>query len=134
MVKSGVSSLISDRIYLQGIDAELEYAVRELDNIVIATGIKNGNNQVPGCYSLSQNYPNPFNPTTSISYQIPVAGNVTLKIYDLLGREVATLVNEQKHIGSYEVKFNGRNLSSGMYLYQLRSGSFVETKKLILIK
>ena len=123
-----------DRMYLQGIDAELEYAVRELDNIVIANGIKNGNNQVPGCYSLSQNYPNPFNPTTSISYQIPVAGNVTLKIYDLLGREVATLVNEQKHTGSYEVKFNCRNLSSGMYLYQLRSGSFIETKKLILIK
>jgi hypothetical protein len=99
-------------------------------------------------FSLSQNYPNPFNPSTKISYQLPVAGIVTLKIYDLLGREVATLVNAEKSAGSYEVEFNSvealntTSLPSGIYFYQLRVGdpststgqSFVETKKMILMK
>ncbi len=69
-------------------------------------------------YALSQNYPNPFNPSTIINYQIPEDGLVTLKIYDVLGREIKTLVNEQKTTGRYEVKFNASTLASGVYIYQ----------------
>ncbi len=89
---------------------------------------------MPTDFILKQNYPNPFNPTTVISYQIPVSGNTTLKIYDVLGNEVATLVNEEKPAGSYEVNFDARGLSSGIYFYKLQTGSFVETKKMILMK
>ena len=85
-------------------------------------------------FSLSQNYPNPFNPSTVISYQLPVSGNVTLKVYDTLGREVASLVNEEKLPGNYEVKFDGSNLSIGVYFYRLQSGTFSETKKFVLMK
>jgi hypothetical protein len=88
----------------------------------------------PASFALKQNFPNPFNPSTSINYQILVAGNVTLKVYDFLGREVSTIVNERKSSGTYEVKFDGSNLSSGVYLYQLSSGSFVDSKKFILLK
>ncbi len=95
-------------------------------------------NPIPTDYKLEQNYPNPFNPTTIISYQLPKAGNVTLKVYDVLGREVATLVNEEKSAGIYKIKFNPvssfRNPASGVYFYQLKAGEFVETKKMLLIK
>jgi hypothetical protein len=93
-------------------------------------------------FSLSQNYPNPFNPTTKIKFTVPIAGdakfasrtNVILKVFDVLGKEVATLVNEEKTAGGYEVEFNGTGLPSGVYFYQLKAGSFVATKKLILLK
>ncbi len=88
----------------------------------------------PGEFSLSQNYPNPFNPATTISYQIPQTELVTIKVYDVLGREVATLVNEEKTAGSYEVQFTGNGLTSGIYFYQLKVDNFVETKKMILLK
>lgn len=89
-------------------------------------------------YKLNQNYPNPFNPVSTISYQIPQTEFVSLKVYDILGREVATLVNEEKPVGSYEVQFNShsgnvRNLTSGIYFYQLKAGEYTETKKMILI-
>jgi parallel beta-helix repeat protein len=85
-------------------------------------------------YSLSDNYPNPFNPVTKIGYTVPQTSFVTLKVYDVLGREVATLVNEEKISGVYEVEFNGSNLSSGIYFYSLTAGDFHQTKKLILMK
>ncbi|MCU0415119.1 MAG: immune inhibitor A, partial [Ignavibacteriaceae bacterium] len=85
-------------------------------------------------FNLEQNYPNPFNPSTVISYQLPVNGNVTLKIYDVLGNEIATVVNEEKPAGSYEVEFNASELSSGMYFYKLQTGKFVATKKMLLLK
>jgi hypothetical protein len=85
-------------------------------------------------YRLEQNYPNPFNPTTKIKYQIPKAGLVTLKAYDVLGREVVTIVNEEKLTGNYEVEFGGSNLSSGIYFYRLQAGDFIDTKKFVLIK
>jgi len=88
----------------------------------------------PTAYYLSQNYPNPFNPSTTIEYQIAEAGIVSLKIYDILAREVATLVNEEKSTGRYRVEFTASGLSSGIYFYQLIAGSFVETKKMILMK
>jgi len=89
---------------------------------------------IPKTLALEQNYPNPFNPTTTISYAIPENSVVTLKVYDLLGREVATLVNEQKKAGNYGVKFDGSQLSSGVYFYQLRSGSLTIVRKMLLLK
>ena len=88
----------------------------------------------PLTFSLEQNYPNPFNPTTIISWQSPVDSWQILKVYDLLGREVATLVDEFKPAGKYELEFNASSLSSGIYLYKLTAGEFSETKKLMLVK
>lgn len=85
-------------------------------------------------YSLSQNYPNPFNPTTNINFAIPQNGFVSLKVYDISGKEVMTLVNKNMNVGSYSVEFNGSYLSSGVYFYRLESGNFVETKKMMLVK
>lgn len=85
-------------------------------------------------YALSQNYPNPFNPSTIINYQIPHDGLVTLKIYDVLGKELKTLVNEYKSLGRYEVKFDASNLSSGVYLYQLKVNDYLQSKKMLLVK
>jgi hypothetical protein len=96
--------------------------------------------QLPTEFALMQNYPNPFNPSTVISYQLPVTSNVTLKVYDVIGNEVATLVNEYKQAGSYEVEFNAvgtsrdLSLTSGVYFYQLRAGEFIQTKKMIVLK
>jgi photosystem II stability/assembly factor-like uncharacterized protein len=90
--------------------------------------------KIPNEFSLSQNYPNPFNPTTSLQYAIGSRQFVTLKVYDLLGREVATLVNEEKPSGEYEIEFNAANLPSGIYFYQLNAGSFSETKKMVLLR
>ena len=88
----------------------------------------------PSDYSLNQNYPNPFNPTTTISYSIKSAGDVTLKVYDMLGTEVAYLVNERQEAGNYSIEFNAAELPSGIYVYRLASGNFMETKKLVLLK
>lgn len=88
----------------------------------------------PKEYILNQNYPNPFNPTTVIEFVIPKADNVSLKIYDVLGREVATLLNERRNAGVYRVNFNAASLSSGTYFYRLQSGGFTQTKKMILVK
>jgi hypothetical protein len=85
-------------------------------------------------FSLEQNYPNPFNPSTVIGYRLPVNSDVTLKVFDLLGREVATLVDEFKPAGKYEVEFNGKDLSSGIYFYTIQAGSFTKTEKMILLK
>jgi PKD repeat protein len=89
---------------------------------------------LPASYMLEQNYPNPFNPTTVVSYQLPVAGPVKLVLYDLIGREVGVLVNERKEPGSYDVKFDAAGLASGVYLYRLTAGSFVQTRKMLVIK
>jgi hypothetical protein len=88
----------------------------------------------PTLYFLSQNYPNPFNPVTTVNYQIPELSFVTLKVYDVLGNEVAALVNEEKPIGNYVVEFSANNLPTGIYFYRLQAGSFVETKKMVLMK
>ncbi|MFZ4590520.1 MAG: T9SS type A sorting domain-containing protein [Ignavibacteria bacterium] len=88
----------------------------------------------PKEYNLSFNYPNPFNPTTKINYALPKTGLVTMKIYDITGREIQTLVNEVKQAGYYSVDFNGSALPSGVYFYMLKSGDFVMTKRMVLIK
>lgn len=94
---------------------------------------------IPNNYSLSQNYPNPFNPTTTIRFGLPLSENVQLKIYDILGREVRTLVNERYDAGAYNIQWdgknsNGRQVSTGMYIYQIRAGQFVQTRKMLLLK
>ena len=98
------------------------------------TAVKNNESTLPNDYSLSQNYPNPFNPSTKILYSIPQSGFVTLKVMNILGKEVTTLVNEQKAAGNYSVEFDGVNLPSGVYFYKLQAGTFSQIKKMILLK
>ena len=108
--------------------------------ILLVKSDKNGITSVdktistPNKYSLYQNYPNPFNPTTSINFSVPKSGLVKIKVYDLLGREVATLVNENKPAGNYHMQFNASKLVSGVYFYRMESGSYTQTKKLLLLK
>jgi type IX secretion system substrate protein len=96
-------------------------------------GIISHNEKIPDEFKLYQNYPNPFNPSTTIKYDIPMDGNISLRIYDILGREVYSM-NEFKRAGSYEYKFSGENFASGLYYYRIESEGFVETKKMVLIK
>jgi hypothetical protein len=101
---------------------------------VLSAELPSYTSQVPQDFTIEQNYPNPFNPTTTIKYKISEFTFVTLKIFNLLGKELITLVNEEKPIGSYEVKFDGTSLPSGTYFYRLQAGSFVETRKMLLMK
>ncbi len=105
----------------------------------ISIGIIQISSEIPEKFSLSQNYPNPFNPQTKIKFDVPAnvkgqTSNVKLVIYDLLGREVTTLVNEELKPGTYEADWDGSNFSSGVYFYKIISGDFVETKKMVLMK
>lgn len=92
------------------------------------------NNQIPKLFSLSQNYPNPFNPVTNIKYQIPINTFVTVKVYDILGKEVKTLVNEFKSVGNYSVLFDASSLASGIYFYKMSAGEFSDVKRMVLVK
>ncbi len=103
-------------------------------NSVLISVDENESTRIPREFLLSQNYPNPFNPATNFEFRIPDFGFVTFKIYDVLGNEVATLVNEEKPAGNYTVKFNGSNLSSGIYFYQIIAGANSITRKMILLK
>ncbi|MHB8335839.1 MAG: T9SS type A sorting domain-containing protein [Ignavibacteriaceae bacterium] len=98
------------------------------------TGVKEEQNNLPSNFTLEQNYPNPFNPTTTINYSVSKTSMVTIKVYDILGNEVASLMNEERPAGRYSVNFNASKLASGVYFYRMQAGSFVETKKLILMK
>ena len=98
------------------------------------TSVNQTPSNFPTNFNLEQNYPNPFNPSTTINYSLPKASLVTIKVYDILGREIATLVNQQKNPGNYEVQFNASKLASGVYFYRMQAGDFVETKKLLLLK
>ncbi len=95
---------------------------------------KDDNVNIPLKYNLSQNYPNPFNPTTTISYDIQNDGIVTIKVYDILGKEMMILVNEFKQTGSYKINFDGHNFSSGIYFYKIEAGNFNDTKRMVLLK
>ena len=100
----------------------------------LLVGVGNNNTELPETFRLEQNYPNPFNPSTTISFSMPKADNVELKVYDLLGREVATLISGFRVAGSYRMDFNASHLSSGVYIYRLQAGDFVESKRMTLIK
>jgi hypothetical protein len=103
------------------------------------TEIKSGDNTSPAAFRLYENYPNPFNPITVIGYtigtgQLSVTSQVKLIVYDVLGREITALVNKEQGAGKYEVKFDGSNLTSGIYFYRIKAGNFVKTNKMMLIK
>ena len=99
-----------------------------------ASGVWEQSNELPRQFGLAQNYPNPFNPNTVIKYDVAVSSRVLMSLYDALGREVRTLLDEEKGAGSYQIQFDALGLSTGVYYYQLRAGEFVETKRLVLLK
>ncbi|MBK8946122.1 MAG: T9SS type A sorting domain-containing protein [Ignavibacteriae bacterium] len=111
-------------------DAEYDLIHKTLNGIV---GVEKVDG-LPTKFTLEQNYPNPFNPTTEINFSIPKSGNVTLKVFDAVGQEVATLVNEFKNAANYKVNFNAANLTSGVYFYRLEANDLLQTKKMLLIK
>ncbi len=100
----------------------------------MVTDVKNNQNNLPSGYTLQQNYPNPFNPTTTINYSVPKRSFVNIIVYNLIGDNVATLVNGLKDAGSYSVEFNADKLADGLYFYEMQAGNFTETKKLVLLK
>jgi hypothetical protein len=102
--------------------------------IDIISGIESTEENIPSEFNLSQNYPNPFNPVTSIKYEVPEASLVSIKVYDLIGREVAVLVNETKQPGTYQVNFDSGNFASGVYFYKMIAGDFSSVKKMNLLK
>jgi hypothetical protein len=99
-----------------------------------SSGIGESQQNIPEVCALEQNYPNPFNPTTQIEFSIPQCSNVTLKIYDMLGKEIAMLLNNMKEPGTYTTTWNAQNHLSGVYFYRLTAGAYTMTKKLVLIK
>jgi len=124
----------TNKISFQAVSGFGDHLYIDSTCIVDLEGITNNNNQVPTVYSLSQNYPNPFNPETKIQFGLPKAGQVKLVVYDLIGAEVATLVDENMQAGYHNVTFNGINLASGVYFYRLNAGDFVNVKKMVLVK
>jgi len=116
------------------VSSKYDTVVHYTGSVVITGVVNTTSNRVPARFTLSQNFPNPCNPSTTINYQLPVTGFVRLKVYDVLGREIKTLVNIQQAPGTYSVTFNAEGLSSGVYFYRLQAGSFVQTKKLVVVK
>jgi hypothetical protein len=100
----------------------------------LITEVDHSQNEIPYGYTLSQNYPNPFNPSTTIIYSVPEGIEVTIKVFDVLGRDVTILVNEQKEAGTHTIVFDASNLTSGVYFYQLTGGNFQEIRKMILLR
>ncbi len=143
-VLSPVPSILRSFVYLNAESPPNWYYLTSGDSVVTwmirayvsfaATGISQSIELTPSSYKLNQNFPNPFNPSTTIRFEIPSRSFVTLKVYDLVGREVATLVNGIREAGAQEVEFHASNLPSGVYLYRITTDKFVETKKLVLIK
>jgi hypothetical protein len=124
-----------DAVNFWGPNANAETYFDDFGYDSVITSVENeGDVKVPSLFSLEQNFPNPFNPTTKIKYQIPELSFVTLKVYDMLGSEVVTLVNEEHKIGNYEIEFNAEQLPSGIYFYKLQTPNFTQTKKMILLK
>ncbi len=119
-----------------GYELWISCASRGVAVLKVETGVTNQEEIIntPTDFVLNQNYPNPFNPTTTISFSIPSSEFISLKVYDILGNEVATLVNEEKPAGEYDVTFDASTLTSGVYLYRLRAGNYTEIKKMILMK
>jgi hypothetical protein len=109
-------------------------AVYREGGVILPVEVKNESNEIPTKFSLYQNYPNPFNPSTTIEFYIPERTNVKLVIYDILGREIETLIDKELEPGKYKINFTATNLPSGVYFYRLQAGNFIEQKKMILIK
>jgi len=121
--------------YTRGTDSYTPNGIYVLGSFTAsATAVEEKHGGVPAEYALMQNYPNPFNPATIIRYDIPTEANVSLKVYDIVGREVATLINEKQRAGEHRMVFDGRGLAGGVYLYRLQAGSFSDTRRLILLR
>ncbi len=137
-VDEDIKNQLNGKYYyrLKQIDTDGSYSYSETIEIDWTNGVTevNDDNNLPKEFSLSQNYPNPFNPNTVISYQLPVNSKVVLKVYDVIGKEVATLVNNEQEAGNHTAQFNGKGMSSGMYFYKLEAENFVQVKKMILLK
>jgi hypothetical protein len=141
-VKSQVSFPIA--IYHQNSPSSIDFIVQIYSNgrffwsdsftVSVPVGIEENETNLPIEYALKQNYPNPFNPSTRIKYSIPQSSYVIIKVFDILGNAIATLVNEEKSIGNYEVQFDATGISSGVYFYTLTAGNFVENKKMVLLR
>ncbi len=129
------TSYLMNIVLFYAVDSILTNNTISMEITALYTGIndKEVTNQ-PQSYALIGNYPNPFNASTKIRYCIPKRELVSLKVYDLLGKEIGILINEEKSAGVYETDFNGDNLASGLYFYKLRAGDFIQTQKLLLIK
>jgi hypothetical protein len=129
-------------VYVFGGQDDLKIPVKSIERFSFITGINDRQSNTPSEYSIDQNYPNPFNPTTTIGYNVSQNSAVSIKVYDLLGKEVAALVNENKSPGYYTVPFNGNNLASGVYFYRIsavpltgnNNKEYIETRKMILLK
>lgn len=130
---NGSGKMDEFRLYNRALTAE-EIAATWNHELPIIVGISGNNTSVPAKYSLSQNFPNPFNPSTIISFGIPSASFVKITVLDYLGRIVATIANDYEQAGYYEVTFDGTNYASGVYLYEIQSGEFTDTKKMIILK
>ncbi len=140
------SMFISDTWLVSGIGEYYEYRAEQGptmqllgciingDTLGTITSVKENISEIPKDYKLYQNYPNPFNPSTNIKFEIPISGNVKLNVYNILGEEVEELINEYMNKGIHSVKFEERNFASGIYIYILKAGSKIFTKKMILIK
>ena len=129
---TGLAFLIYNNNIFLGTNDIVNLWRRPLSDLGI--GIKNISTEIPSAYSLLQNYPNPFNPSTNVQFSIPNVQFVTLKVFDMLGKEVATLVNEKLKAGTYEATFDGSNLPSGIYFYKLETENFSDVKKMVLVK
>jgi len=135
---SGQYEVIVDRLGFINSDRNIEITNYNMDTLnlpmIPATNIKTVSDIVPDKFNLYQNFPNPFNPTTNIKFDIPKASFTTLKVYNVLGKEVAVLLNEIKSAGSYQVDFDASKLTSGVYFYRIETGSFTETRRLVILK
>jgi hypothetical protein len=132
IVRALAFKLSPDSTVYAGVAGTTGFGVYEYSFIPV--GVEPPGSNVPSSFALYQNYPNPFNPVTNIQYDIPKASNVSLKVYDMGGREISTLVNESKQPGTYNISFDASNLSSGAYFYKLTAGDFTKTMKMILVK
>lgn len=146
-VVPGDSTLLSFKVRTRGLSmGSRNIAIRVTSNdpgnriktfpvvVDVLTAVQESESDLPRYYALLQNYPNPFNPVTTIRFELPKESRVVLKVYNILGQQVAALVNDEQKAGRYEVKFDGKGLASGVYFYRLQAGEFVETKKLLLLK
>jgi hypothetical protein len=131
-LSEGLNALLISNIYIFAGSAASSVWRRQLSELGI--GIKNISSEIPSSYSLQQNYPNPFNPATNIKFAIPKNDFVKITVFDMLGKELETLVNEQLQPGTYETNWNASNYPSGIYFYKLSAGDYSETKKMLLLK
>ena len=133
LTQTHISSLaVNDKYLFAGTESGIIWK-RPLSDM-IPTSVENIENNVPTMFSLEQNYPNPYNPTTTIKYSVPRSCFVTIKIYDLLGKEISSIINENKSAGNYSVQYTAGKLANGVYFYRMHAGDFNETKKMLLIK